>query len=159
MSNQIIDGNVQIPRWNGAIVMPNTINAVENALTTVTVAQSGSIIFCPQSTHNPVAGGANTINLPAPSAGFNLRIIFIAAGDGTAGHNWDITSTGANIIGSSVAVTAALAATDIAGATTITRNAVAADALPGDYIDLYSNGTNYFVFAYSAGAATPWATA
>jgi len=39
MSNQIIDGIVQMPNWNGTIVMPATINIIENALTTITVAQ------------------------------------------------------------------------------------------------------------------------
>ena len=156
MSNQIIDGNVQIPRWNGAIVMPNVINAVENALTTITVAQSGSIIFCPQSQHIADANH-NAIQLPAPSAGFNLKIIFTDVGDGTGNHEWYIYTAANNILGSFVSITAGLAAQVIAAATnSFARGGELADALPGDYVNIYSNGTNYFIFGYSSGAATPW---
>ncbi len=62
-----------------------TKTCTENAVTTLTIADGGKQIYCPQSTHNN-DGTHNVINLPAPTAGFKIDILFKAVGDATSAH-------------------------------------------------------------------------
>ena len=77
------------------------------------------------------------ITLPAPIQGVNYKFLATAT---TATSNWVITATGALIYGSielAGAVEAASAETSI--------NLVIAKFLPGDYINLESDGTNWYI--------------
>ena len=120
-------------------------------------SDSGCTVYVGQSTTAAIDNGANSILLPAPISGFKCTIIFTAVGDNTAGHNIQVQSTAANMLGNTAI---ANAATNVAVAVTfITRSGTAANALIGDYIKIWCNGTRYYFYAFSAGAATPWATA
>lgn len=160
------------PAANQTVVIPDsgvaTVNAqlgvrvvktlTENSALTLTTADSGCLVMMPQSTH-AADSTHNVVNLPAPKAGFHTRVVFTTTGDNTAGHDLWVSSTGANMSGSSIGVTAGLVATVIGGVTTIKRSGTAANTKAGDYIDISSDGTNYYIFAYSSGAANPYTTA
>lgn len=135
---------------------PGSLIAVENALNILTLSDCGITLYVPQSTHAVVQGAANTIALPAPIQGFRTKIVFQSAGDNTAGHNWAITSTGANILGTQVAVAAGLVPVAIAASTNLLRSGTAANATANDWVSIECDGTNYHVFAFSSGAASPW---
>jgi hypothetical protein len=137
--------------------LKRVINAVENAITTLTVAQSGCIVYCPQSTHNN-SSTINVIDLPAPTAGWNCKIIFQAVGDNTAGHGWQITGTGANLKGTAVGVAGGLVGVLTTGVTNLIRSGTAANAVNGDWVQIDSDGTNMFYYASSTGTATPYST-
>jgi hypothetical protein len=77
------------------------------------------------------------INLPAPLAGFKLTVITAQTFASTA---WTFISTGANIRGG-VLVNSAFV--ESAGTTTVTLSA-SAETL-GDFFQLTSDGTSYFI--------------
>lgn len=109
---------------------------VISAAKTLTKGDSGKVFFL------DAAAGA-TITLPALAAGINFR--FIVA-DNFATSNWVIDSAeGDNIEGSLVVAGAAV----VAGAED-QINFVASAETKGDFVDLYSNGTNWFVSGVGA---------
>ena len=77
------------------------------------------------------------VTLPSPKAGLNYKFICTAT---TATSDWTITATGAIIYGSAQVAGAVVAAS---AETTITL--VVAKFLPGDWITLESDGTNWYV--------------
>ncbi len=127
---------------------------VENTATTLTNADSGKILTIPQSTHNDSAT-INCITLPSVTAGFNIRAVFSAAGDDTAGHGWRIISPTAVLCGTRLGTANCTSSYD-ASATNIQRDGTLADAQAGDFIDIWSDGTNYYYYAFSSGTASPW---
>jgi hypothetical protein len=83
------------------------------------------------------AAGA-AVTLPSPSAG--LRYKFITGPTAFATTDWVLTSASANMYG---VLEEAGAVQAVSGATTINFE-LAAEA-PGDYIDVISDGTNWYV--------------
>ena len=109
------------------------------AATTLTAAQSGSIVALAQA-----AGYA--VTLPSPAAGLNYRFVVQAL---FATTDWVITSASANMYGTIMEAGVLQA---VAGATTINLE-LGADTI-GDYIDLYSDGTYWYVSGSTAQAAS-----
>lgn len=105
---------------------------------TVSLNDSGKVLKL-----NAAAGAA--ITLPAATDGFNVRIM-TALAFGTSA--WVITAPASTIEGHVLVNGAVVAASN---ENTITF-AHAADAL-GDYVDLYSDGTSYFISGSAATAA------
>ena len=149
--NLVVDGYVNGKR----LVYTALMNNATSPAITLKPTDSGCIVIVGQSTMAAVDGGTNSIILPAPSLGFNCEIIFNEAGDSTAGHNFQIQSNADNMYGN----TAGVGAANAIDVTYIRRSGVAANALVGDYVRIWSDGQYYYYFAYSGGAATPWATA
>ena len=111
-----------------------------SAATTLTAAQSGSIISI-----TPSAGGY-TITLPAPTtAGMRFRFVQAANAAGATA----ITSTGANVRFKGLANAAQVAS---AGCTTVNIVGNAANSV-GDWVEMWSDGTNYFATGLSQVAA------
>lgn len=107
-----------------------------SAAKTLVKGDSGKVFFL------DAAAGA-TITLPALAAGINFR--FIVA-DNFATSNWVIDSAeGDNIEGSLVVAGAAV----VAGAED-QINFVASAESKGDFVDMYCNGTNWFVSGVGA---------
>ncbi len=107
--------------------------------TTLTSGASGSTLFMK-------AAAGKAITLPAPAAGFKLKIVTGAAFATTA---WTVVSTGANIRGGAIVNSVFVAS---AGTTTITFSASAETI--GDFIELTSDGTSYFVTGVGAAASS-----
>ena len=135
------------------------VTATNNALTTLTAADSGKMVLVPQSTVADTSS-ASAIQLPTASAaltGFNLHFRFTAVGDGTGG--WRIMSASDNItVLRRVTLNAAAASISVAGFTTanLQRDGTAADALAGDYVELWCDGTSYYAYCVSHGVASPF---
>ena len=107
----------------------------------LTINDSGFVCYLKSAT-------GRAITLPAPTAGFKLKVITAQTFATTA---WTFVSTGANIRGGAVVNSTFVAS---AGTTTITLSA-SAETL-GDYFELTSDGTSYFIsgnFAAATGCA------
>ncbi len=132
-----------------------------NALTTLTAADSGKLVLVPQGT-DPDSATVSAIQLPTASAaitGFHLKFIFTAVGNDTAGDGWRIMSASDNIVVlRRVTLNAAAGSASVAGFTTanLQRDGTAADAIAGDYVDLWCDGTNYYAYCVSHGVASPF---
>lgn len=116
------------------------------ANTTLTAAQSGSIFTIPTQT-----GQANTVTLPAVQAGLNFTFI-------TSATNTTFTLTisavsGTPIVGILIGVAATVAKT---AALSLVLSATTANVKVGDKAVFQSDGTNWYVVATSAGAASGW---
>lgn len=109
------------------------------AATTLTAAQSGSIVA-----FTGIVGYA--VTLPSPAAG--LSYLFVVQ-DLFGTTDWVITSAAANMYGTVMELSTVQA---VAGATTINLE-LAADTI-GDYIELFSDGTNWYVRGAMAQAAS-----
>lgn len=128
----------------------NTVSGYENLLDIVgtlsvagslTVNDSGKVLYLKSAT-------GRAINLPAPTAGFKLKVVTAQTFATTA---WTFVSTGANVRGGAIVNSTFVAS---AGTTTITLSA-SAETL-GDYFELTSDGTSYFingVYAAASGVA------
>jgi hypothetical protein len=127
-----VGGVVVGPDSDGLVVEPT-------AATTLTAAQSGSLVVLSQA-----AGYA--VTLPSPAAGLNYRFV-VQALFGTT--DWVITSAAADMYGT---VMEAGVLQAVAGATTINLE-LGADTI-GDYIDVYSDGTYWYVAGSTAQAAS-----
>jgi len=153
-------GNVVVNNVLKGGIIANNVVATENAATTLTSTQSGGVVYCPQSTHNNTSS-VNVINLPAPTVGFSVVIVFKSVGDGTSAHGWQITSTAANMIGNTVAQNTAAGSsnTNVSTAkTSVIRNGTT-NAQAVDYVEIWSDGTNHYFWAWAGAATTPWSTA
>ena len=153
--NLVVDGYVNGKR----LVYTALMNSATSPAITLKESDSGCTVMVGQSTAAAVNDETNSILLPAPVASFRCEIMFTAVGDNTAGHNIQIQSTGANMLGNTVGVGAGLVGVNRAASTVLTRSGVAANALPGDYVKIWSDGTNYYFYAFSTGTASPWAVA
>lgn len=119
----------------------NTAYTEISAATTLTAANSGKTYIL-----TGIVGYALT--LPAPSEGLKYKFIIQ---DLFATTDWVITATGAIMYGSVMEASTVQAVT---AATTINLE-LAADAI-GDWVQVESDGTNWYVTGASAGAlATP----
>lgn len=107
--------------------------------TTLTQSDSGKVLYLKATT-------GKAITLPAPVDGFKVKIVTAQAFATTA---WTIVSTGANVRGGAIVNSAFVAS---AGTTTITLSA-SAETL-GDFIELVSDGTSYFVSGVGASASS-----
>lgn len=141
MSTTHFSGPVVSPGgFTGAITGGNTAPVVElAAATTLTAAQSGSIVA-----FTGIVGYA--VTLPSPADGLNY--LFVVQ-DLFATTDWVITSAAANMYGTVMELSTVQA---VAGATTINLE-LAADTI-GDYIELFSDGTNWYVRGAMAQAAS-----
>ena len=107
--------------------------------TTLTQSDSGTIKYLKATT-------GKAVSLPAPANGFKIRIVMAQTFITTA---WTIVSTGANIRGGAIVNSVFVAS---AGTTTITLSASAETI--GDFIELVSDGTSYFVSGNGALASS-----
>lgn len=103
----------------------------------LTIDDSGYVCYLKSAT-------GRAINLPAPVNGFKLKVITAQTFATTA---WTFVSTGANVRGGAIANSSFVQAT---GATTITLSATA-EAL-GDFFEITSDGTSYFINGVYHGA-------
>ncbi len=135
---------------NVMLARPQIITAPATGTVNLTVAQSGSIIFMPQATGN------TTHNLPAPSSGVNFKFIITDTANGSNTRAITATSTllFGTIIGPGGADTDVLL---VNGATTLTLSATANNVKKGDFLYLFSDGTNWYVDGRSGGSAVGWA--
>jgi len=109
------------------------------AATTLTQSDSGKVLYL-----KAAAGAA--VTLPAPADGFKVKII---TGQAFATTAWTIVSTGANVRGGAIVNSVFVAS---AGTTTITLSASAETI--GDFVELTSDGTSYFVTGIGAVASS-----
>jgi hypothetical protein len=118
------------------------VDTVETVAATnaITAAESGSIFFLNHATEFDST-------IPAPFAGG--RYTFVVSG-APSGANYTITSAGANQILGQVYTTDVNSATDpdfeASGANTISF--VSAKAIAGDKVELISDGTTWFAYAF-----------
>lgn len=129
MSTKILYGDGKLAELVGTVA----------SATTLTQSDSGKVLFL-----KAAAGAA--VSLPAPSAGFNVRIV---TGQAFATTAWTVVSTGANIRGGAIVNSTFVAS---AGTTTVTFSASAETI--GDFIELSSDGTSYFVTGVGALASS-----
>ena len=99
--------------------------------TTLTAADSGKTII--------LDAIGEAITLPAPTEGVNFKFI---CGATTATSNWTIVSSTDVIYGS-----AQVAGAVVAGSAENTVNLVIAKFIPGDWVSLISDGTNWYAEA------------
>lgn len=138
----------QITGSSSIFVTGGTIGPLANEATTTTDAlggsESGKTIFL-----NSATGFVTT--LPAPAAGYNFRFI-IGATAPTSGNHTIVTSSSSNVIYGNVVVNGA----EVAGSAEDTISFVASTALPGDWVQVVADGTNWYVSGQAAatGAVT-----
>ena len=98
---------------------------------TLTPADSGKVFYLN-------AAAAGDVTLPAPHLGLNLKFVIGATNPTTA---WNIIgATAAVIQGSAVVDGAAVPAVNMDSV-----NLVASTAVKGDFVEIRSDGTNYYV--------------
>lgn len=132
---------VQLDRLD-ARVEGTSETLVKTAASTLTAEDSGKVIFL-----NSATGFATT--LPAPAAGLHFK--FIVSTAPTSGNHTIVTSGGANIIEGNSFISP-----DAIGVPAVNEdsiNLVANQAAIGDNVDLWSNGTSWFVNAFARVAA------
>ena len=122
----------------GTEMLADVTNDISVA-TTLTQSDSGSIKYLKAST-------GKAVSLPAPVDGFKIKFV---TGQAFATTAWTIVSTGANIRGGAIVNSVYVAS---AGTTTITFSASAETI--GDFIELTSDGTSYFVTGVGALASS-----
>lgn len=126
---------------NGAIVVLQSgvaLSLTPTAAVTLTALQSGTNVFL-----NAAAGFA--ITLPAPAAGLNYRFTVAAA---FATTNFTVITPTANIIFGGADVNS----TDVPADAEDTISFVASAETIGDYVKLWSDGTNWYVDGRAAAA-------
>lgn len=133
-SGPVLSGGVELQSVLQEIVTPS-------AAATLTVAQSGAVISL-----TAAAGYAVTLPAVASSTGVHYRFV---VGVVHATTDWVITSVAADIYGTVDELSTVEA---VAGATTI--NLELATATIGDWYDLYSDGTNWYINGHAAQAAS-----
>jgi len=138
---------IDVVRNSGSLVAVGTM--ASTGAQSVSTSASNAIIFFPTNTGNC------TISLPAPVAG--LKYKFIATGVGAA-TSYTFALTGA--IGKGTRVANIPAGTTSASATGVTNiiSGAAANLLAGDSLELTCDGTNWYYYAISSGAAAGWST-
>ena len=126
----------------GSITGAVTNSTITAATAAPTAAQSGTTFFLSK------ADGI-AVTLPAPAAG--LRYTFIVKTAPTSGTTSIVTTSSANIIKGQQYVAADAAGDTGTADDTITF--VANQAVAGDRVELISDGTSWFAYAFSAVAA------
>lgn len=125
----------------------NVINLDATSARVLTAAESGSIVYFPQTTPASL-----TITLPAVAYGLNFRFVSTGSGDG-AGHTRSIAGA-ANGLVNGIIIGASVAAATAKNA--LVYSATAANTKPGDYAIFTCDGTNWYCQAFSAGTAVGW---
>lgn len=142
-------GDVTIPSTTILVGKRKYVALPSTGTTNISASQSGSIFTMQQATAN------TTINLPSPASGLYYKFLVIATSDGS--HTQAITATGAilkgSIIGPGGADTDNLLLT---GSTVLTLSATAVNVKAGDFLELDSDGTSWFVNGRSSGTAVGW---
>jgi hypothetical protein len=111
------------------------------ATNVIDAAETGKTFFLNSAT-------AFVSTLPAPAAGLNFKFIMGATGP-SGGNHTVVTAASANIIAGNLLY----GPTDDAGtvdADADTLTFVASQAVPGDFVEVISDGTNYFVVGVAA---------
>ena len=111
---------------------------------TLTPADSGKVFYLN-------AAAAGDVTLPAPHLGLNLKFIIGATNPTTA---WQIIGGTAAVIQGSVVVDGAA----VPAVNMDQINFVASTALKGDFIEIRSDGTNYYVTGVGEAAGSITAT-
>ncbi len=109
-----------------------------SAATTLTDAQSGSIISI---TNAAALADAYAITLPAPTVAAGMQFYFVLATAGLGGTT--ITSNAVNMRFKGLANAAQVVSV------ACTSVAIAPVAVTGDFVEMYSNGTNWFATGIS----------
>lgn len=109
------------------------------AANVITAAESGKTFFL-----NHATGFAST--LPAPAAG--LRFKFVVTTIPTSGNDTVVTNAGADVIEGMADVNSTL----VLAANEDSINIVASTALVGDWVEVVSDGTSWFVTGQSGAA-------
>ena len=109
------------------------------AATTLTSADNGKVLFL-----NHATGFATT--LPAPAAG--LRFKFVVTTQPTTGNDTIVTNGGDNVIEGMADVNSTL----VLAANEDSINIVASTAIVGDWVEVVSDGTSWFVNGASGAA-------
>ncbi len=128
----------------------NTVAGSATVNTSLTAAQSGSLVLMPQATANV------GIVLPAVAVGLWYRILFQAVADGTHTQTLSITGSPASLSGQVMNIAAAAFTSALLPASTIVRSATAANTKIGDYIDVYCDGVTYHCHGVGYGAAATY---
>lgn len=135
----ILDG---VTATAAEINMAADISANTEVVTTtnvITAAESGTTYFL-----NAATGWVNT--LPAPAVG--LRYKFIVTTQPTSGNITIVSNGGANVIEGSADVNSAR----VLAANEDSINIVASTAIVGDWVEVISDGTSWFVDGFSGAA-------
>lgn len=125
-----------------APVLGPVANVTATATTALTAADSGKTIFLNSATEF-------VTTLPAPAAGLAYTFIVTAA---PSGANYTVVTNGSANIIKGQAVNAAGVAGDT-GTTDDTINFVDGQSVAGDRVDVVSDGTSWFAYAFCAVAA------
>lgn len=134
----------------GATPMLNPIvTSTANGTTALTAGQSGSIVYISGSTT-----ASASITLPAPTAGLNFKFVLTAVADGT--HTTTISDGNSHLSGNLIGLAAGAVITKVSNATNLISSANAANAVVGDYADVFSDGSKWYVRAISGGTANGW---
>ena len=138
--------------FSGVLHATETLSSVGSYATptkTCTTTDSGKIFFVDMSTVNIV------LQLPTPEAGWNCRIIMATASDNEATKDFALTTgsdsvdigghirQGGNSVIEITNATSCVAFDSSDGAVTV-----------GDYLDVYCDGTDYYVVGTTVTAAT-----
>jgi len=123
-----------------------TLSAIAN--TTITTAQSGQVFFIPQQTVS------NTITMPAAFAGGNYKFICTATADGT--HTLTMSPPTSICNGQTIGVVGGLVPVAFTTKASLILGATAANLKTGDWCTWDSDGTSWFITAYSSGIASAW---
>jgi len=115
-----------------------------NANATINASDSGRIHFTPQT-----AGAANiTLTLPAVAAGLHYR--FINGAGGALSGSVIIAGAAANLLRGVILQGPINAPLSVSVTNSSNIRFVTAASLQGDFIDLYCDGTNWYVHAMTA---------
>lgn len=149
------DGNSNRPLTAGSTnLLLNLLNKITLSPTvtpqTLSIAQSGSIVFLPQATASIV------INLPVATAGWSCKVILTAVADGS--HTVTFSAPTAILSGTRYGVIAAPVGVSAVNQTNLILSATAANAVVGDYVIFTSDGTKIYYTAWSNGTGAGWST-
>jgi hypothetical protein len=118
---------------------------------TVSANQSGCVFFA------PVTTAARTITLPSVVAGKGAHFRFIFTAKAAGANDWAITTGSADLVALSLGFTGAFIVVPATG-TTCTRS-VNANTNAGDFVDMYCDGSKYYIFAVGYGNAATFVVA
>jgi hypothetical protein len=119
---------------------PSRFVLTKTAASELTAEDSGSTIYL-----NSATGFATTLPAPAPG----LKFKFIVKTAPTSGNHTIVTKGSANIIQGNSFVSAT-AGTGVPAVNEDSINLIANQAAVGDNVDLWSDGTNWYVNAFAA---------
>lgn len=131
-----------------SITLPTVTLSASAASQTLTAAQSGSLVICPTLTAN------QSVALPTAAAGLNFKFRW-SGGGGSFGHT--ITAGSAILYGGILLGTTSITSPNLTQLVVSTKTNVirgGTNGVPGDWIDLESDGTNWYVKGAATGSNT-----